>query len=59
MVNFQKTQETLDLYKRYEKADKEEKTSVLALAKQINELIEKSVNKPPYQINLLDIFNGM
>lgn len=57
MVNFQNTQETLDLYKRYEKADKEEKTSVLALAKQINELIEKSVNKPPYQINLLDIFN--
>ena len=57
MVDFQNMQEILDLYQRYEMADKEEKISVLSLAKQINELINKSMNKPPYQINLLDIFN--
>lgn len=57
MVDFQNLQEILDLYQRYEKADQEEKTSVLSLAKQIDEVINKSMNKPPYQINLFDIFN--
>ena len=56
MQDFLNIQKILDLCLKYERANQDEKISVLSLAKQINELINKSMNKPPYQINLLDIF---
>lgn len=54
---FQYKRVTQEESKRYEEDKRKEVNTILELVKELNELIEKSDYKPPYQMNILDILN--